>query len=74
MAYYTTTPASSSYNFLPASPSSPSAFALFSMTAQSPRENGYNSPYYKLVRGNSRQSESSTKSKKSLFSKILGAL
>lgn len=71
---YTTTPASASYNFLPASPSSPNAFAFFSMTAQSPRENGYTSPYYELIRGNSRQSESSTKSKKSLFGKILGAL
>lgn len=71
---YTTTPASASYNFLPASPSSPNAFAFFSMTVQSPRENGYTSPYYELIRGNSRQSESSTKSKKSLFGKILGAL
>ena len=71
---YTTTSATASYNFLPASPSSPNAFALFSMTAQSSRENGYTSPYYELIRGNSRQSESSTKSKKSLFSKILGAL
>jgi hypothetical protein len=44
------------------------------MTAQSPRENGYTSPYYELIRGNSRQSETSTKSKKSLFGKLLGAL
>jgi hypothetical protein len=71
---YTTASTSASYNFLPASPSSPNAFALFSMTAQSPRENGYSSPYYELVRGNSRQSEGSAKSKKSLFGKIFGAL
>lgn len=70
---YTATSASVSYNFLPASPSSPNAFALFSMTAQSPREHGYTSPYYELFRGNS-QSGSSTKSKKSLFGRILGAI
>lgn len=69
---YTTTPAS--YNFFSTTPSSPNAFALFSVTAQSPRENGYTSPYYELIRSNSRQSESSNKSKKSLFGKILGAL
>jgi len=67
---YTTISSSSSYNF----PTSPNAFALFSMTAQSPRENGYTSPYYELIRRNSRQSDSSTKSKKSLFGKIFGAL
>jgi len=71
MAYTT---ASASYNFIPTSPSSPKTFALFSMTAQSPRENGYTSPYYELVRGNSRQSKSSAKSKKSLFGRILGAI
>lgn len=70
---YTTTSAPASYNFFSA-PSSPNAFALFSMTAQSPRENGYTSPYYELIRSNSRQSESSTKSKKTFFGKILGAL
>ena len=70
---YTTTSASVSYNFFPASPSSPNAFALFSMTTQSPRGHGYTSPYYELLRGNSR-GESSTKSKKSLFSRILGAI
>ena len=71
---YTTASASISYNFFPASPSSPNAFSLFSMTAQSPRENGYTSPYYEFVRSNSHQSESSTKSKKSLLGRILGAL
>ena len=71
---YTTTTASASFNFLPASPFPPNAFALFSMTIQSPRENGYTSPYYELIRGNSHQSESSPKSKKSLFGKILGVL
>jgi hypothetical protein len=72
MAYATTsTPAS--YNFF-VSPSSPNAFAIFSLTAQSPRENAYTSQYYELIRSNSRQSESSTKSKKSFFGKILGAL
>lgn len=70
---YNSSSASISYNFLPTSPSSPNAFAIFSMTAQSPREHGYTSPYYELFRGNS-QSESSTKSKKSLFGRILDAL
>lgn len=71
---YNTTSAPASYGFFPASPSSPNAFALFSMTAQSPRENGYTSPYYELICSHGRQSKSSTKSKKSLFGKILGAL
>lgn len=71
MAYTTTS--APSYNFF-ASPFSPNAFALFSMTAQSPRENAYTSPYYELICSNSRQSESSTKFKKSLLGKIFGAL
>ena len=71
---YPTTSAAASNNFFSASISSPNALALFSMTTQSPRENGYSSPYYELIRSNSRQSESSTKSKKSLFGKILRAL
>lgn len=70
---YTTTSASVSYNFFPTSPS-PNAFALFSVIPRSPRENGYTSPYYELVRGNSRQSQSSTESKKSLFGRIFGAI
>ena len=71
---YNTTSAPASYGFFPTTPSSPNAFALFSMTTQSPRENSYTSPYYELIRSHSRQSKSSTRSKKSLFGKILGAL
>lgn len=71
---YTTSSATVSYNFFPTSPSSPNAFAIFSMTAQSPREDGYISPYYELFRGSSRQSETSTKSRKSLFGRILGSI
>ena len=70
---YTTTFVPASHNFF-VTPSSPNAFALFSMTTQSPRENAYISPYYELIRTDSRQSESSTKSKKSFFGKLLGAL
>lgn len=71
---YTTTSTTASYNFFPVSPSSPNAFAVFSITAQSPREHGYISPYYELVHGNTRQSESPIKSRKSVFSRIFGGI
>lgn len=70
MAYTTTV----SYTLFSVSPPSPNAFAVFSMTTQSPREHGYISPYYEVIRTNTRQSESSVKSRKSVFGRIFGGI
>jgi len=71
---YGTALASVSCDLFFASPSSPIALALFSVIAQSPRENDNTTPYHELIRGNSCQSESFTRFKNRLFGKIFSAL